>query len=40
MNYFIAFLTAFLIVYLLIPQLKKFAIKIDFVDIFMVLQIQ
>ncbi len=32
MNYLFAFLCAFIIVYFLIPQLKKIAIKIDFVD--------
>lgn len=32
MNYFLAFLIAFMIVYALIPQMKKLAIKIDFVD--------
>ncbi len=32
MFYFLAFMIAFLIVYVLIPPLRKFAIKIDFVD--------
>lgn len=32
MRYFFAFIVAFLIVYILIPELKKLAIRIDFVD--------
>lgn len=32
MNYFVAFILSFMIVVLLIPLLKRFAVKIDFVD--------